>query len=50
LYSLQINLPSRQSIPVTFRICINVIHVTRSNAFCQSMKHTQFLTFVKCSF
>ena len=28
-----------QSIPVSFRICINLIHFTRSNAFCQSLKH-----------
>ena len=32
-----INLLSRQSIPVLFRICINLVQFTRSNAFCHSM-------------
>ena len=39
-YSLLINLLSRQSIPVLFRICINLVQFTRSSAFCQSMKQT----------
>jgi hypothetical protein len=39
MYNLMIDLPSCQSIPVPFRICINLIQFTRSNAFCQSMKH-----------
>jgi len=38
MYKLLICLLSRQSIPVPFRICINSVHLTRSNAFCQSMK------------
>ena len=40
MYSLLINLLSRHSIPFTFRICINLVQLTRSNAFCQSMKQT----------
>jgi len=40
MYKLLINLLSRQSIPVPFRICIKLVHLTRSNAFCQSMKQT----------
>ena len=40
LYNLLMNFLSRQSIPVTFRICINLVQLTRSNAFCQSMKQT----------
>jgi len=39
-YNLLINLLSRQSIPILFRICINFVQFTRSNAFCQSMKQT----------
>ena len=38
MYKLLINLLSLQSIPGTFRICINLVQLTRSNAFCQSMK------------
>ena len=38
MYNLLINLLSHQSIPVLFRICINLVQFTRSNAFCQSMK------------
>ena len=41
MYNLLINLLSRQSIPVLFMICINLVQFTRSNAFCQSMKQTQ---------
>jgi hypothetical protein len=40
MYKLLINLLSRQSIPVPFRICINLVKLTRSNAFFQSMKQT----------
>ena len=40
MYYLLINLLSRQSIPVLFKICINLVQFTRSNAFCQSMKQT----------
>jgi len=40
MYNLLINLLSRQSIPVLFRICINFVQFTRSNDFCQSMKQT----------
>ena len=40
MYNLLINLLSRQSIPVLFKICINLVQFTRSNAFCQSMKQT----------
>ena len=40
MYSLLINLLSRQSMPILFRICINLVQFTRSNAFCQSMKQT----------
>jgi len=43
-YKLLINLLSRQSIPVSFRICINLVQLTRSNAFCQSMKQTHSST------
>jgi len=38
MYKLLINLLSRQSIPVPFRICINLVQLTQSNVFCQSMK------------
>ena len=38
--SLLINLLSHQSMPIIFRICINLVQFTRSNAFCQSMKQT----------
>ena len=38
MYNLLINLLSRQSIPVLFRICINLVQFTRSNAFCEAMK------------
>jgi len=41
MYKLLINLLSRQSIPVPYRICINLVQLTRSNAFCQSMKQTR---------
>jgi hypothetical protein len=34
MYNLLINLLSRQSIPVSFRICINLVQFTRSHAFC----------------
>jgi hypothetical protein len=40
MYKLLINLLSRQSISVPFSICINLVQLTRSNAFCQSMKQT----------
>ena len=40
MYNLLINLLSRQSIPFLFRICINLVQFTWSNAFCQSMKQT----------
>jgi len=40
MYKLLINLLSRQSIPVSLRICINLVQLTRSNAFCRSMKQT----------
>jgi hypothetical protein len=36
MYSLLINLLSRQSIPLIFRICINLVQFARSNAFCQT--------------
>ena len=38
MYNLLINLLSLQSITLIFRICINLVHFTLSNAFCQSMK------------
>jgi hypothetical protein len=38
IHNLVINFLSRQSIPLIFRICINLVQFTRSNAFCQSMK------------
>jgi len=41
MYNLLINLLSRQSTPTSFGICINVVQFTRSNAFCQAMKHAQ---------
>jgi len=40
MYKLLISLLSRQSVPVSFRICINLVQLTRSNAFCQSIKQT----------
>jgi len=40
MYSLLISLLSRQSIPLIFRIYINLVQFTRSNAFCQFMKLT----------
>ena len=40
MYSLLINLLLHHSIPVTFRICIKLVHFTWSSAFCQSVKHT----------
>ena len=40
MYNFLINLLSRQSIPVCFRICINLVHFIRSNAFSQSIKQT----------
>jgi hypothetical protein len=39
-YKLIFNLLSCQSIPGLFRICINLVQLTLSNAFCQSMKQT----------
>ena len=39
-----INLLSSQSIPVPFRICINLVQLTLSNAFCHSMKQTHSST------
>ena len=38
MYSLLLSLLSSQTIQVYFRICINLVQLTRSNAFCQSMK------------
>jgi len=38
MYNLLINLLSRQSIPLIFRICINLVQFTRSNDLCHSMK------------
>jgi hypothetical protein len=46
MYKLLINLLSRQSIPVPFTICINLVQLTRSNAFCQSMQQTHRSTSV----
>ena len=40
MYNLLINLLSRQSMPIPFRICINLVQFTRSNPFCQSLKQT----------
>ena len=48
MYNLLISLLSRQSIPVLFRICVDLVQFTRSNAFCQSMKqHTVHLSVSK---
>ena len=44
MYNLLINLLSRQSMPVRFRICINLVQFTRLNAFCQAMKQTHSST------
>jgi len=41
MYKLLTNLLSRQSIPVPFRICINLVQLTRSDSFYQSVKQTQ---------
>jgi len=38
MYKLLIGLLSYQSIPVLFRICINLVQLTQSNVFCQSME------------
>ena len=40
MYKLPIKLLSLQSIPVPFRICINLVQLTQSNIFYQSMKQT----------
>ena len=40
IYKLLFKHLSRQSISVFFRICINLIQLTQSNAFSQSMKQT----------
>jgi hypothetical protein len=40
MYKLLINLLSRQSILFPFRVCINLVQLTRLNAFCQFMKQT----------
>jgi hypothetical protein len=39
MYDLLISHLSRHSIPFPYRICINSVQFTRSNAFCQSIKH-----------
>jgi hypothetical protein len=39
MYNLLISLLSCQSIPFPYRICINSVQLTRSNAFYQSVKH-----------
>ena len=41
MYKLLITLLSRQSIPVSFSICVNLVQLTWSYSFCQSMKQTQ---------
>jgi len=46
MYKLLINLLSRQSIPVPFRIYINLAQLTRTNAFSQSMKETHSSSFI----
>jgi hypothetical protein len=38
MYNFLISHPSRQSVPVPSRICINLVQLTRSNTFYQSMK------------
>ena len=40
MYKLLYNLLSCQSVPVPFRISINLVQLTWSNAFCQSTKQT----------
>ena len=50
IYKLLINLLPCQSIPVPFRICINLVQLTWSNTFCQSMKQTQLLIYLQGSF
>ena len=40
MYNMLISLLYRQSMPILFTLCINLVHFTRSNAFCQSMKQT----------
>jgi len=44
MYKFLINLLSHKSIPVPFRICVNLTQLTRSNAFYQSMKQTHSST------
>ena len=39
MYNLLINIISRQSILVPFKICINLVQFTLTHAFCQFMKH-----------
>ena len=46
MYKLRINLLSRQSITVPFIICINLVNLTRSNAFCQSTKRTHSSAYI----
>jgi len=44
MYKLQINLLSCQSIPVPFRICINLVQLTRSDSFYRSVNQTHSCT------
>jgi len=46
MYKLLINLLSRQSIPVPFMICINLVQLAQSNAFCQSVKQTHSSSYI----
>ena len=39
MWNWPINILLRQLVPVTFRICINLVQFTCSNTFCQSTKH-----------
>ena len=51
VYSLLSNLLSRQSMPVAFMVCINLLHLTLSNAFLPIYKaRTQLLIYFQSSF
>jgi hypothetical protein len=50
MYKLLISLLSCQSIPFSFRICINLVQLTQWNAFCQSMKQIQLRIYLQSLF
>jgi hypothetical protein len=46
--TLIVNLLLHQSLPVSFRICINLVRSTQSYAFCQPMKQTHSSSVFLC--